>query len=844
MAYESMWQFAQKGIEQGNFALKKYDENFEDLIKSEIEKIRKSEETKDNPKYSSPYFKKDGSINDTRVNSDREEVFKEGYKAKNRIYTVEIIDKNEYVKGYKAFVLDGIEPIAETNDEDVDISKGSIVRLRNKLKKYKILDKKLNENLDEINLTAEIKNTLAADFTYDKPLEISITSLYKHNSIERKINATYQLIIPHYNVQYSLPTEIVKIPKNPAWSKALMVNGDMKINGGKVNIVDGDIYVKGKDGNSETSGIDLTNKDSKLYSNKNIVTNKNLVLSYTEENKSKNVVIDQNVFCRNLLINETAKGVNLNIKKSLYTLDDLEINAPNSHVEIEDSYYGVSDGSEGERNNPDNSSSIIINTEDIGNRVDENNKKLINNSTLTIGKNLFIAGTSYIDLPNNIKYQTGESISIKGNYRAYTEALSSSNSKFKEGNVIFDYLDPLTLVTKYNKSNIANDDLVQATIENKRYITVYLTPKGQLAYNNATKFSILYNGKESKKLNIAKQGQSIYNEKIDTLKLYNKEYIENITILLYDSTSPSNKIATIEKVPLISNTELNAFDKSEYFKAYYNQFTKDSGLNLGEGITINKDAQVIHSGSIFKTGNNDNPISEGSWNGEKDNEIKAKSIQLKNQLFYMGRMIDYEDLNSVSIDELTGANILVNDKFYDLDLETEPVVTIDTNVKFEQLTSTEKASNGQLILLDKDVNTYLIQGKGMTEEEIKTIKDKNQNSKIVDISKDTSTSGVIIAKGNIIIAGEVNFTGTIICDGNITFEGTGDKNITYNKAYLENFAINNHELFKSAFEDVGKNAQNDESNYLFAKVYNNIKNSGSSEPNKQLIKRTKWKLVK
>ena len=54
-------------------------------------------------------------------------------------------------------------------------------------------------------------------------------------------------------------------------------------------------------------------------------------------------------------------------------------------------------------------------------------------------------GTSYIkDIAN--KYATGESLSVKGNYIAYTMALNSDDvsdiaggNRFVESNIIFDY---------------------------------------------------------------------------------------------------------------------------------------------------------------------------------------------------------------------------------------------------------------------------------------------------------------------------------------------------------------------------------------------------------------------
>ena len=865
-AYEIMGKFVQYGIEQGNKAVEKYNENFDKLIEYK-------RENKD-----INYISENGVINNATVTADVNRVFQEGYKVDT---TSNLYSENGTLieKGYKTFIETGLsigEGVYKLGD---DLSKGGIDNLIEKLStnEYKI-NTALNDVQNNIKIQAE---KVDETFIENKPVVISVESSYTHNSIPKIIKATYDINVAKYNVQYNLPTQIVKIPKNPMWSKALMVNGDMKINEGNVivgnennasDLNNTGIYVAGKD-----VGIDLKNNTAALKVIGNVVTNKNLMLSYNGDNGTvnNNVDVKGNIYARNVIIDKStvtdsegnviseseAKGGKIYTSKidsirdgSVYLMDDLEINGEKSTVDIAGSYYGVSDGSEGERNNPDNSSSIIINTEDIGNRADDNNHTLANSSALTIGKNVYIAGTSYINLLNNLKYQTGESISIVGNYRAYTEALpftneyltknNNANVQFKEDNVIFDYLDPLTLVTKYNKNESDNSRKVKATLEKDRYITVNLTQVGKVdeICKDAISYSVIYNNKESK---ITPIGETV---KIDT-PINNLDSESNKPVVTVKLYKLGNVFIEEElNVSLVSSIEMNAFDKSEYFQEYYKQFPTENGLNLGEGITINKsiggstNAENIHAGNIFTSQNSSDPIGTGNWSIDLDRKIKARSIQLKNQLFYMGKANDYEGLlSTTNVDAIQDTIDTTDSKYYEIDDRTEPVVTINNNVNFDNLSPKSEVINDEIAILgNDDSKTYVLMEDGLDDTKYETM----QNKEIKKISANHQYKGIIIVKGNVIIDGSFDFKGTIICNGNLTFEGVGDKKITYDKGYLEQFAINNYKLFKDTFTDFGVYGQNNDSNYLFAKIYNNSNGASNIDDEFTLIKRKKWELIK
>lgn len=241
------------------------------------------------------------------------------------------------------------------------------------------------------------------DFSDGDKMTVPIHSEYISDKGIKKTTAVDLVVeIPEYGESYTVETKVVKLNPflmNVLTARNLSVNDKSSFKGNvylsknmyvktneEVKISEGNITVKG----SEHGGIYLDANDS-LFS-------------------------AANVFAKNILVN----GKNSKFKStgSVYVEDDLEINNSGQKVIIEDSYYGVSDGRTSTQ--PDKSSGININNAS-GLEID-------------IIKDLYLMGTSYVSASRNgSKYQTGESISVKGNYRAYMQPVSSMpNISFNE----------------------------------------------------------------------------------------------------------------------------------------------------------------------------------------------------------------------------------------------------------------------------------------------------------------------------------------------------------------------------------------------------------------------------
>lgn len=302
-------------------------------------------------------------------------------------------------------------------------------------------------------------------------LSISLKSSFKDSKgIEKVIEAIYDVSVPEYGQEYKFNTNTIRIP-NMVWSKALAVDGNMFVEEGNftvgekksdVEIYPADIYVKGI--NEENGGINFNAQNSTINVIGNISTAENFLIN----NKSNNTIYG-NIFGKNVIVNNTAIGSNLTVVKisgtgesgSIYTTDDLELNADNSVIDIKGSFYGIDDGSldslSGFSNNEfgkaNKSSTIIVNAD------------LNSGSKLTIAGDSIISGVGYIDIPYansftsvNGQYQTGESVAIKGNYRAYMFPLTGDITardgiSLNEGNVTFEYFEPLVLASSLNNES-------------------------------------------------------------------------------------------------------------------------------------------------------------------------------------------------------------------------------------------------------------------------------------------------------------------------------------------------------------------------------------------------------
>ncbi|WMJ76669.1 MULTISPECIES: hypothetical protein [unclassified Sedimentibacter] len=264
------------------------------------------------------------------------------------------------------------------------------------------------------------------DFDMDTPMELSISSEYtkKKEGIIRTTDVDLIVEVPDYNESYTVET--VNLELNPFWSK-VMTAENINIDKQGETIFNGEVFIN-NNLNLEGSGTVLFMQDLAVKSNISIFGDKEM--------------ISGNVYTSNILMNgenakftATTKNDNTVDYEGVVVQDDLEMNAAGQEITINGSYYGFGYGG-GAKDNTLNSS-IIINNNNIKGIT-------INKGNFDRG-NLYLLGTSYIK--GISPYATGESLSVRGNYVAYTKALNYTEGgaagKYDFGNVIFNYDDYL-----------------------------------------------------------------------------------------------------------------------------------------------------------------------------------------------------------------------------------------------------------------------------------------------------------------------------------------------------------------------------------------------------------------
>lgn len=258
-------------------------------------------------------------------------------------------------------------------------------------------------------------------FDVDTPMELSINSEYtkKKENITKATEVDLIIEVPDYNESYTVET--VNLGLNPFWTK-VMTAENLNINKQGETVFNGEVFVNSNlnlRGNGRVSFLrDLAAKNNiYIFDNKELVTG--------------------NVYTRNILLNgenatltATTQNDDTVEYEGVVVADDLEMNAAGQSVTINGSYYGFGYGGAG-RDNTLNSS-IIVNSGNIDGLT-------VNNG------NLYLLGTSYIR--GISPYATGESLSVRGNYVAYSAPLKYNESgvpgKYDEDNVLFNYEDYL-----------------------------------------------------------------------------------------------------------------------------------------------------------------------------------------------------------------------------------------------------------------------------------------------------------------------------------------------------------------------------------------------------------------
>ncbi len=389
------------------------------------------------------FYKEDGTINEDTVKTWSSERYRESYASlmNGEITTIATTQKD----GWAEFLPESISNDLPTTDNKAESGK------------------RVNVQIDVDNVSGNYKPfTTTPDPV--AVMELPIKSTYQQKDLkEHNIKATLKIGIPPYEASLSQLGQVD--PKTPdiLLTKALTAENNIVVNGGSVD-VKGNIYAKGTGLTTEDySGVVVGNKDvakidAQLKVNGQVVTGSSLHTGYGQSK----IEVTGNVYAKSVGTDPVIGGSNIKVTGNVSTKNDLSLNGEKSIVQIDGNYYGFSDGSETANPTANSSSSIILNSADVGE---------VEGSKLEITGQVFIAGVAFSNVPDDAdkEVESGTSIALLGNERAYGTFLKKKTmedylintgdaEKFEGNNICFEEKLPLLIAEKYGCGKDANGD--------------------------------------------------------------------------------------------------------------------------------------------------------------------------------------------------------------------------------------------------------------------------------------------------------------------------------------------------------------------------------------------------
>lgn len=278
---------------------------------------------------------------------------------------------------------------------------------------------------------------------YYKQFDIKLTSTFQCNNkngegnkTPRVIEARYTINVPDYlNIKY----QTIYNKNYKSYKQVIAVDGDIDLSGSvKIN---GDIYAKGSSSNEYTGITNKYNGGINLSPLAEVSVNEgNIITPRTIQINSNAKLIAEDIYGGN--VNFGKKYSNDNVAKkgklranSLCLRNDLAINSVGAKVDV-NNFYGINDFySLSKVNNDSNKETVVTRgNEDLSSSIIINE----NEANINISDEAYIWGTAFVN-----SYETGESVSVKGNYKAYSYPLpiTSGDAKFK-------YQDSMQLLYK------------------------------------------------------------------------------------------------------------------------------------------------------------------------------------------------------------------------------------------------------------------------------------------------------------------------------------------------------------------------------------------------------------
>lgn len=472
------------------------------------------------------------------------------------------------------------------------------------------------------------------DYSFDQPYyekenyNITVLSEFKTDSASetntkkvgenlRKIQTEYCIRVPNYDeVAFKesvseTDSELLEIP-------GITVGGSMKIYKSNALNVIGDVFVQGKESNDINlnnrtyekyfGGIEVNNDKSIQNS---IIFNNNVFSRETFNIKNNsNVQIKGDLYAKNIYagdVDKQSSDSNLSIEKDVVIDNDLSVKATQTNINI-NNFYGINYKDVEDDNKVRKSSSIIINDYKTNDKVD---------SSVKVNNIAYIMGVAHINTENG--YQTGESVAVKGNYKAYSVLLEKNdkfiydnplqlldeNNIFKKAKHFYDYWSQ-------NQDNLDCGGVILPGEGKTKSVGAIVCADKNIVMPNMTIEDAWDNDEISEK-------RMNYARNIYTLGL-NKDLTEEDINELYDSMGSGEKVEDVSDLLSNLSIDYNLADKDndgKKFTIFCSDNSKDiiikgknasNSYNDGNNIIINavdnKDVKgvIVTKGRLFLDG--------------------------------------------------------------------------------------------------------------------------------------------------------------------------------------------------------------------------------------------------
>ncbi|EOR28094.1 hypothetical protein A500_00920 [Clostridium sartagoforme AAU1] len=505
---------------------------------------------------------------------------------------------------------------APQNIKDLD----GTVKTVDKILEYLILSKAVIGSIqdnDTINL-AKLENIksfnieiLKSDYDRDSNnIILGVKSTFQNIEgqlkNEKVISTEYIVSAPEYN------SEITSINISPVFDgKAITADGNMNVTGGNTNI-SGDIWIQGNNNLGENpeyafdkyiGGIKLDNTSFNI--NGDIYTANTYHLNNNAQSTITGDVFAKNIYVGKSINSDASKSNNVTFENNVIVNNDLALNAQNSNVLIKNNFYGINEKTTEIETAKQalNSSSIIVNS-------------LNSNSTLKVEGLSYIMGVAYLNTigDDGKKYQTGESVAVKGNYLAYTDVDDILDGKT---NVTLRYYSPLQLLeSKDGESNAS---------KKAEYFAEYYNDsktEGKYSFND---------GGVQLKGEVKSAGATIKNNKVQGATIFSVDDKKEII-------NTRNEFARNVFAMGDDTGYENLYDGQEVERTVRNQIAFDKI----------KDTNIINeNGAVILTNNSSIEIKENKYNGQiikKGLIITNGDITIDGEFNFMGNIITTGDI--------------------------------------------------------------------------------------------------------------------------------------------------------------------------------------------------------